>query len=159
MDSIAKLKEIKTRRDFYAQFGKDPVTFLKTWLASQTRDLDLLFGHERGGEAASVNPQTLKTMLGGGEWVSGEIQKRYSKFYQQSWVEEAVRLYETREFNEKVMRATSSSGPTIINHHHPTSGHNGSMAHHPGGGTSNGLMGAPNGGGLAQHHPVGSIRR
>lgn len=70
-DLISQLNHSRLRRDFMLEFSKSPVDFVKTWIASQTRDLETLMGEHR--------------------LATKEIQS--SDFYKQNWVKEAVLHY------------------------------------------------------------------
>lgn len=131
MESIAKIKEIKTKRDFYQEFSKDPISFIKQWLSSQSQDLNELLGIE-------------------------DNQKRFSSFYQNDWIHEAIKVYQLREFNAKVSNS--------IPHPHPQHPHqhqqNGSMGHmNPAVGGVVGGFGGMNPVGHGINHNMNPIRR
>ncbi|KAH9812389.1 hypothetical protein DFH28DRAFT_398923 [Melampsora americana] len=85
MESIAKIKEIKTKRDFYQRFSKDPISFIKQWISSQSSDLNELLGIE-------------------------ENQQRFSNYYQMDWIHEAIKVYSLRQFNAKISNSLSHNG-------------------------------------------------
>ncbi|MBW0476182.1 hypothetical protein O181_015897 [Austropuccinia psidii MF-1] len=124
-DYVAKLREVKIRRDFYKSFTNDPVGFIERWLKSQGRDLEVLFGLDRGLEGSSVNP--MQSIIKSSESLIGSESYRSSEFFKQPWVQDGVRLYEAREFHEKIgkLKALNQSnangigsinGATNLNH-------------------------------------------
>ncbi|KAI8812324.1 SWI/SNF complex 60 kDa subunit [Cladochytrium replicatum] len=72
---IQGINHYKAKRDFMLAFAKDPVNFINQWIASQSRDLEILIGDER------INREEL----------------RRSDFYTQQWVQEAVYNYLLRD--------------------------------------------------------------
>ncbi|EGF98764.1 uncharacterized protein MELLADRAFT_40651, partial [Melampsora larici-populina 98AG31] len=137
MESIAKLKEIKSKRDFYQDFSKDPISFIKRWINSQSEDLNELLGLE-------------------------DDRKRSSDFYQNNdWIHEAIKVYQLREFNSKVVNSSTSSQqqqPLHSQHPHPLQHPNGSL------GSINHAVGAGFGGlnsvvGHGINHNMNQIRR
>ncbi|KAF2001917.1 hypothetical protein P154DRAFT_521378 [Amniculicola lignicola CBS 123094] len=58
---IAAISQSKARHAFYSSMSNDPVSFIKRWLSSQKRDLEVLLG---------------EAMRGGGEDASGEEWKK-----------------------------------------------------------------------------------
>ena len=50
---IQELHHLKAKHSFYAAFAKDPVNFIKRWMSSQQRDLDIIVG-ERGEKSGSM---------------------------------------------------------------------------------------------------------
>ena len=66
-----------TTRDFLASFARDPHGHIRTWLASQARDLDAILGTTALGPAGAV------TGLGAEEM-------RRAETFKGNWVEEAV---------------------------------------------------------------------
>ncbi|KAA1136514.1 SWI/SNF complex component snf12 [Puccinia graminis f. sp. tritici] len=150
MDSMAKIREVKIRRDFYQKFTLDPIGFIEEWIRSQSRDLEVLFGLDKGGEGTSVNralsskqPKSLSNhRFEAGEGVGdddglneADHLKRYSKFYHQRWVDDAVKIYQSREFNHRVQqtqKSSSSSAPNLA-HHHPLNNNNNNANNNNGG--------------------------
>ncbi|KAJ3090497.1 SWI SNF, matrix associated, actin dependent regulator of chromatin, sub d, member 1 [Quaeritorhiza haematococci] len=65
---VHAINESKLKRDFMLSFAKDPVGFINSWVASQSRDLELILGDMR------VNME----------------ETRRSDFFKQPWVQEAV---------------------------------------------------------------------
>lgn len=42
------VRNAKQKRDFLLQFSEDPAKFVETWLASQSRDLEVILGNDHG---------------------------------------------------------------------------------------------------------------
>eukprot|EP00271_Cylindrocystis_brebissonii_P010334 TRINITY_DN264_c3_g1_i1.p1 TRINITY_DN264_c3_g1~~TRINITY_DN264_c3_g1_i1.p1 ORF type:complete len:632 (-),score=122.56 TRINITY_DN264_c3_g1_i1:1026-2921(-) len=72
---VAAINERRKRRGFYLGFSESPVAFIHKLMASQFRDLREATGEGRRRDA---------------------VKERYSSFYQQPWVEDAVLRYLTR---------------------------------------------------------------
>jgi len=70
-DVIRDLDTSRLRRDFFLSFAEDPMTFIDRWMASQSRDLEVILGD------GNVNMEEV----------------RRSAFYDQSFVEDAVLHY------------------------------------------------------------------
>ncbi|KAH7096157.1 SWI/SNF complex 60 kDa subunit [Auriculariales sp. MPI-PUGE-AT-0066] len=72
-DEVAQVAQMvrnaKEKRDFLLQFAEDPVKFVDRWLASQSRDLEVVLGNEHGVK---------------------EEDMRRSDFFRLPWVEEAA---------------------------------------------------------------------
>ena len=51
----------KSRHSFYSSMAKDPVTFLRRWVSSQKRDMEIILGDSRTGN--------------GNEWISDEFRR------------------------------------------------------------------------------------
>lgn len=69
-ETVETINQLKTSRDFFLSFTKDPQEFINNWLISQTRDL-----------------KTMTDVAGNPE------EERYSDFYFQPWAQEAVCRY------------------------------------------------------------------
>lgn len=52
LQTTQKLADAQAKRDFLAAFALDPHTFIRKWLDSQARDLDLLLGDHMAGVPA-----------------------------------------------------------------------------------------------------------
>lgn len=50
---MQELHHRKAKHAFYSAFAKDPVNFIKKWMSSQQRDLDIILG-ERGEKSGSM---------------------------------------------------------------------------------------------------------
>ncbi|KAJ3111929.1 SWI/SNF complex component snf12 [Physocladia obscura] len=68
---VQKVTQAKHKREFMLSFAKDPVGFINSWVASQTRDLEVILGDSR------INAE----------------EARRSSFYKENWVNEAVFHY------------------------------------------------------------------
>ncbi|KAF9153621.1 SWI SNF, matrix associated, actin dependent regulator of chromatin, sub d, member 1 [Linnemannia schmuckeri] len=80
MQYIQSMQNSKTKRDFLLRFANDPVDFLDRWVASQSRDLEVILGESH---------------------VNLEEQRR-ADFYNQQWVNEAVFHYMTAKNQKKL---------------------------------------------------------
>ncbi|WAQ85821.1 hypothetical protein PtA15_6A450 [Puccinia triticina] len=122
MDSMSKIREVKIRRDFYQQFTRDPIGFIEEWIRSQSSDLEVLFGLDKGGEGTSVETalSAKKRKRGDDDGLNeAEHEKRYAKFYHQRWVDDALQIYQSREFNGRVHQASQKPSTTAPAPHHP----------------------------------------
>ncbi|CAB4412110.1 unnamed protein product [Rhizophagus irregularis] len=84
---VQSINNSKTKRDFLLNFAKSPVEFINKWVASQSRDLEVILGESH---------------------VNLEEQRR-SEFYKQSWVNEAVFHYATAQTQRKMHELLGSS--------------------------------------------------
>ncbi|KAF9106945.1 SWI SNF, matrix associated, actin dependent regulator of chromatin, sub d, member 1 [Mortierella sp. GBA35] len=80
MQYIQSMHNSKTKRDFLLRFANDPADFLDRWVASQSRDLEVILGESH---------------------VNLEEQRR-ADFYNQQWVNEAVFHYMTAKNQKKL---------------------------------------------------------
>jgi SWI/SNF-related matrix-associated actin-dependent regulator of chromatin subfamily D len=71
---VQAISHSKAKHTFFTSLSKDPATFLKKWMSSQTRDLEILLG---------------EAQRGGGEDASGEEWRRGGA--QSVWGTESVR--------------------------------------------------------------------
>lgn len=69
-ETVETINQLKTNREFFLSFAKDPQQFINKWLISQTRDL-----------------KTMTDVVGNPE------EERRSDFYYQPWAQEAVCRY------------------------------------------------------------------
>ena len=69
-ETVETINQLKTNREFFLSFVKDPQQFIKKWIISQTRDL--------------------KTMI---DVVGNPEEERRAEFYYQPWAQEAVCRY------------------------------------------------------------------
>ncbi|KAF9988848.1 SWI SNF, matrix associated, actin dependent regulator of chromatin, sub d, member 1 [Mortierella antarctica] len=92
MQYIQSMHNSKTKRDFLLRFANDPADFLDRWVASQSRDLEVILG-----ESQHVNLE----------------EQRQSDFYNQQWVNEAVFHYMTAK-NQKKLQELLSGHPTAV---------------------------------------------
>ncbi|CAG8466653.1 10824_t:CDS:10 [Acaulospora colombiana] len=72
---VQSINNSKTKRDFLLNFATSPVEFINKWIASQSRDLEVILGESK---------------------VNLEEQRR-SEFYKQGWVNEAIFHYTTAQ--------------------------------------------------------------
>jgi len=69
-ETVENINQLKTNREFFLSFAKDPQQFINKWIISQTRDL-----------------KTMTDVVGNPE------EERRAEFYYQSWAPEAVCRY------------------------------------------------------------------
>ncbi|KAF9200301.1 SWI SNF, matrix associated, actin dependent regulator of chromatin, sub d, member 1 [Haplosporangium sp. Z 27] len=91
MQYIQSMHNSKTKRDFLLRFANDPADFLDRWVASQSRDLEVILGESH---------------------VNLEEQRR-SDFYNQQWVNEAVFHYMTAK-NQKKLQELLGGAPQPV---------------------------------------------
>lgn len=75
------IRNVVMKRDFLNEFSKDSATFIKNWINSQSRDMDLLLGTEHAGVP-------LEDM-------------RRADFYRRDWVNEAIVVAESKLYADK----------------------------------------------------------
>ncbi|KAF9427128.1 SWI SNF, matrix associated, actin dependent regulator of chromatin, sub d, member 1 [Podila epigama] len=92
MQYIQSMQNSKTKRDFLLRFANDPADFLDRWVASQSRDLEVILGESH---------------------VNLEDQRR-SEFYNQQWVDEAVFHYMTAKNQKKLQELLGGTAPVPI---------------------------------------------
>ncbi|KAJ3215939.1 SWI SNF- matrix-associated actin-dependent regulator of chromatin sub D [Dinochytrium kinnereticum] len=73
---VEEINAYKLKREFMLAFAKDPVSFLNEWVASQSRDLEVILGDTRFNTEES----------------------RRSSFYCEPWVRDAVFHYMSKSF-------------------------------------------------------------
>lgn len=76
--AVASLQNHSAARDFLHAFSRDPLTHLRTWLASQARDLDAILGAKSSVPGAGV-----------GSGLSNEEMRRAETF-EGAWLDEAI---------------------------------------------------------------------
>lgn len=69
-ETVETINQLKTNREFFLSFAKDPQQFINKWIISQTRDL-----------------KTMTDVVGNPE------EERRADFYYQPWAQEAVCRY------------------------------------------------------------------
>lgn len=77
-ETVDTINQLKTNREFFLSFAKDPQVFIHRWIVSQTRDL-----------------KTMTDVVGNPE------EERRAEFYYQSWTQEAVSRYFFTKVNQK----------------------------------------------------------
>uniref|UniRef100_A0A182TMY0 DM2 domain-containing protein n=1 Tax=Anopheles melas TaxID=34690 RepID=A0A182TMY0_9DIPT len=77
-DTVETIQQLKTNREFYLSFAKEPHTFVHRWIVSQQRDL-----------------KTMTDVVGNPE------EERRAEFYHQPWTQEAVSRYFFAKVNQK----------------------------------------------------------
>ncbi|XP_073832853.1 brahma-associated protein 60 [Musca autumnalis] len=77
-ETVDTINQMKTNREFFLSFAKDPQTFIQRWIVSQTRDLKAMTD-------VTGNPE----------------EERRAEFYYQPWTHEAVSRYFFTKVNQK----------------------------------------------------------
>ena len=75
-ETVDTINQLKTNREFFLSFSKDPQQFVQKWLVSQSRDLKTM-GAGGGGGGGGGNPE----------------EERRAQFYSQAWAGEGVSRY------------------------------------------------------------------
>ncbi|XP_050081882.1 brahma-associated protein of 60 kDa-like [Anopheles aquasalis] len=86
-DTVETINTLKTNREFYLSFAKEPHTFTHRWIVSQTRDL-----------------KAMTDVVGNPE------EERRAEFYYQPWTQEAVSRYFFTKVNQKRAELEQSLG-------------------------------------------------
>jgi len=77
-ETVETINTMKTQREFYLSFSKDPQLFINKWLTSQSRDLKMMTD-------VAGNPE----------------EERHTDFYYQPWASEAVCRYFYQKIQQK----------------------------------------------------------
>merc|ERR1712045_1011736 len=77
-ETVDTINTMKTQREFYLSFSKDPQLFINKWLISQSRDLKMMTD-------VAGNPE----------------EERHTDFYYQPWAQEAVCRYFYQKIQQK----------------------------------------------------------
>lgn len=95
--AAATIRNRASARDFLAAFAKDPQGHLRTWIASQARDLDAILGNNPvPGAGGSVSSFTAEEM-------------RRAETFKGAWVDEAVIVNEAQRLAEKLQELQSQA--------------------------------------------------
>lgn len=86
-ETVDTINQMKTNREFFLSFAKDPQLFINKWLISQSRDL-----------------KTMTDVVGNPE------EERHTDFYYQPWATEAVCRYFYNKIQQKRAELDSSLG-------------------------------------------------
>merc|ERR1719429_796471 len=86
-ETVETINTMKTHREFYLSFAKDPQLFINKWLISQSRDL-----------------KTMTDVAGNPE------EERHTDFYYQPWAQEAVCRYFYSKIQQKRQELDSALG-------------------------------------------------
>merc|ERR1719510_1586127 len=86
-ETVETINTMKTHREFYLSFAKDPQLFINKWLISQSRDL-----------------KTMTDVAGNPE------EERHTDFYYQPWAQEAVCRYFYSKIQQKQQELDSALG-------------------------------------------------
>ncbi|XP_047988419.1 brahma-associated protein of 60 kDa [Leguminivora glycinivorella] len=89
-ETVDTINQLKTHREFFLSFSKDPQQFVHKWLVSQSRDL--------------------KTMNGGG---GNPEEERRSEFYAQPWAGEAVARYLSARLTQRRQQLDAALTPHL----------------------------------------------
>merc|ERR1711868_177875 len=86
-ETVETIQNMKTQREFYLSFSKDPQLFINKWLISQSRDLKMMTD-------VAGNPE----------------EERHTDFYYQPWAQEAVCRYFYQKIQQKRQELDSALG-------------------------------------------------
>merc|ERR1712050_562425 len=86
-ETVETINTMKTQREFYLSFSKDPQLFINKWLTSQSRDLKMMTD-------VAGNPE----------------EERHTDFYYQPWAQEAVCRYFYSKIQQKRAELDSALG-------------------------------------------------
>merc|ERR1712156_909420 len=86
-ETVETINTMKTQREFYLSFSKDPQLFINKWLISQSRDLKMMTD-------VAGNPE----------------EERHTDFYYQPWAQEAVCRYFYQKIQQKRAELDSALG-------------------------------------------------
>ena len=86
-ETVETIKNMKTQREFYLSFSKDPQLFINKWMISQSRDLKMMTD-------VAGNPE----------------EERHTDFYYQPWAQEAVCRYFYQKIQQKRTELDSALG-------------------------------------------------
>merc|ERR1712062_717286 len=86
-ETVETIQNMKTQREFYLSFSKDPQLFINKWLISQSRDLKMMTD-------VAGNPE----------------EERRADFYYQPWAQEAVCRYFYQKIQQKRAELDSAFG-------------------------------------------------
>eukprot|EP00094_Tigriopus_californicus_P012627 TCALIF_12206-PA protein Name:"Similar to Bap60 Brahma-associated protein of 60 kDa (Drosophila melanogaster)" AED:0.04 eAED:0.05 QI:0/0.71/0.62/0.87/1/1/8/246/462 len=86
-ETVDTINSMKTNREFFLSFAKDPQLFINKWLMSQSRDL-----------------KTMTDVVGNPE------EERHTDFYYQPWAQEAVCRYFYQKIQQKRAELDSALG-------------------------------------------------
>ena len=87
IENVELINTMKTHREFFLSFAKDPQLFINKWLISQSRDL-----------------KTMTDVAGNPE------EERHTDFYYQPWAQEAVCRYFYSKIQQKRQELDSALG-------------------------------------------------
>ncbi|XP_035894691.1 brahma-associated protein of 60 kDa-like [Anopheles stephensi] len=77
-DTVETIQQLKTNREFFLSFAKEPHTFIHRWIVSQQRDLKMMT-----------------------DVVGNPEEERRAEFYYQPWAQEAVSRYFFAKVNQR----------------------------------------------------------
>ncbi|KAJ1300093.1 hypothetical protein OPQ81_002575 [Rhizoctonia solani] len=81
---ISQINALSLKREFCKSYAANPQQFIQRWIASQSRDLDIILG--QGGMAGTGNAKPGVNL--------GDEDLRRSEFFRLPWVREAIGVYE-----------------------------------------------------------------
>ncbi|CAE6479717.1 unnamed protein product [Rhizoctonia solani] len=81
---ISQITALSLKREFCKSYAANPQQFIHRWIASQSRDLDVILG--QGGMAGAGNSKPGVNL--------GDEDLRRSEFFRLPWVREAIGVYE-----------------------------------------------------------------
>ncbi|CAH7688390.1 putative chromatin remodeling-related protein [Phakopsora pachyrhizi] len=121
-ESMLKLRELKNRRDFNFEFSRDPIDFITRWLSSQSKDLEVLFGLDHNNRVGSLSSSTISIFDSDNNQDDDGEEGEEKEERRDNWMLDAIRLYESRNFNEKLYKYHQNPSSLSINSGNHTGG-------------------------------------
>ena len=109
-ETVETINTMKTHREFYLSFAKDPQLFINKWLISQSRGKNICQNtilYFRGKASHLPYVSDLKTMT---DVVGNPEEERHTDFYYQPWAQEAVCRYFYSKIQQKRQELDSALG-------------------------------------------------
>jgi SWI/SNF-related matrix-associated actin-dependent regulator of chromatin subfamily D len=73
--TVQSINQSKARHSFFLSLSKDPVTFIKRWLSSQKRDMEIILGDSRVGTGNEWMGDEFRRGGKDGVWASDNIKE------------------------------------------------------------------------------------
>ncbi|EMR09612.1 hypothetical protein PNEG_02195 [Pneumocystis murina B123] len=86
---IQEINSSKVKHSFFERFAQNPAVFIKKWLSSQSRDLEIILGDNDSRERIGIED------------------KQRSEFYSKDWVHESVFHYLSRQESKRMQELHS----------------------------------------------------
>ncbi|KAH8415337.1 hypothetical protein KR222_004668 [Zaprionus bogoriensis] len=102
-ETVDTINQMKTNREFFLSFAKDPQMFIHRWIISQTRDLKVSAAKDLLRiDSLLISPLSLSLSLQlMTDVVGNPEEERRAEFYYQPWTHEAVSRYFFTKVNQK----------------------------------------------------------
>jgi len=97
-ETVDTINQMKTNREFFLSFAKDPQMFIHRWIISQTRDLKVSVAFLGSFCILNVFCSLFQLMT---DVVGNPEEERRAEFYYQPWTHEAVSRYFFTKVNQK----------------------------------------------------------